>query len=220
MSWAAIGAAAVGSVVAGTYASSQQKAATEAAKEQTAAQVELSEKQLEQQKEQAEIQFAKELALLTGQQAGQKEALARAQEREASGMAQFLAATEGTPGEVTRLQQIIREQQLPEQQQALRRAKLAQAQAGVRGPEAALLQQMQARELGKQLGLEVEKIGLEEALRRQKSREQLAGAQALAAQAAQLKGVQKVDVEALKKEQQKIQEKYDEGTADTVLYAL
>ena len=52
---------------------------------------------------------------------------------------------------------------------------------------------MQARELGKQLGLEVEKIGLEEALRRQRSREQFAGAQALAAQAATLRPVQKVN---------------------------
>ena len=208
MSWAAIGAAAAGAVVSGYVASEQQKAAQKAAEQQTAAQVELTEKQLAQQKELAEKQFAKELAMLTGGQIGQEEALARAQEREASGIAGFLAATEGTPGEVTRLQQIIREQQLPEQQQALRRAKLAQTQAGVRGPEAALLQQMQARELGKQLGLEVEKIGLEEAMRRQRSREQFAGAQALAAQAATLKPVQKVDVEALKEETEKIGKVY------------
>ena len=193
MSWAAIGAAAAGAVVSGYVGSEQQKAAQKAAEQQTAAQVELTEKQLAQQKELAEKEFAKELAMLTGGQIGQEEALARAQEREAAGIAQFLAATEGTPGEVTRLQQIIREQQLPEQQQALRRARLAQTQAGVRGPEAALLQQMQARELGKQLGLEVEKIGLEEALRRERSREQFAGAQALAAQAATLRPVQKVD---------------------------
>jgi hypothetical protein len=193
MSWAAIGAAAAGAVVSAYSASEQQKAAQKAAEQQTAAQVELTEKQLAQQKELAEKQFAQELAMLTGTQAGQEEALARAQEREASGIAGFLAATEGSPEEVSRLQEIIRGQQLPEQQQALRRAKLAQTQAGVRGPEAALLQQMQARELGKQLGLEVEKIGLEEALRRQRSREQFAGAQALAAQAATLRPVQKVD---------------------------
>lgn len=208
MSWAAIGAAAAGAVVSGYVGSEQQKAAQKAAEQQTAAQVELTEKQLAQQKELAEKEFAKELAMLTGGQIGQEEALARAQEREAAGIAQFLAATEGTPGEVTRLQQIIREQQLPEQQQALRRARLAQTQAGVRGPEAALLQQMQARELGKQLGLEVEKIGLEEALRRERSREQFAGAQALAAQAATLRPVQKVDVEALKEETEKIGKVY------------
>jgi len=208
MSWAAIGAAAAGAAVSGYVGSEQQKAAQKAAEQQTAAQVELTEKQLAQQKELAEKEFAKELAMLTGGQIGQEEALARAQEREAAGIAQFLAATEGTPGEVTRLQQIIREQQLPEQQQALRRARLAQTQAGVRGPEAALLQQMQARELGKQLGLEVEKIGLEEALRRERSREQFAGAQALAAQAATLRPVQKVDVEGLKEETEKIGKVY------------
>jgi hypothetical protein len=63
---------------------------------------------------------------------------------------------------------------------------------------------MQARELGKQLGLEVEKIGLEEAMRRQRSREQFSGAQALAAQAATLRPVQKVDAQGLKEETQKI----------------
>jgi hypothetical protein len=193
MSWAAIGAAAAGAVISAYSASEQQKAQQKALEQQTAAQAGLSQEQMAQQKELAEKQFAQQLAILTGTQAGQEEALARAQERESSGIAQFLAATEGKPQEVGRLQQIIREQQLPEQQQALRRAKLAQTQAGVRGPEAALLQQMQARELGKQLGLEVEKIGLEEALRRQRSREQFAGAQALAAQAATLRPVQKVD---------------------------
>lgn len=193
MSWAAIGAAAAGAVVSAYSASEQQKAQQKALEQQTEAQSQLTREQLAQQKELAEKQFAQELAILTGTQAGQEEALARAQERESSGIAQFLAATEGKPQEVSRLQQIIREQALPEQQQALRRAKLSQTQAGVRGPEAALLQQMQARELGKQLGLEVEKIGLEEALRRQRSREQFAGAQALAAQAATLRPVQKVD---------------------------
>jgi len=193
MSWAAIGAAAAGAAVSALSASEQQKAQQKALEQQTEAQVKLSEEQLAQQKEQVERQFAQELAMLTGTQAGQEEALGRAQQREASGIAQFLAATEGAPEEVGRLQQIIREQQLPEQQQALRRAKLAQTQQGVRGPEAALLQQMQARELGKQLGLEVEKIGLEEAMRRQRSREQFSGAQALAAQAATLRPVQKVN---------------------------
>ncbi len=193
MSWAAIGATAAGAVVSAYSASEQQKSAQKAAGQQTAAQVQLSEKQLAQQKQLDEKKFAQELAILTGTQAGQEEALGRAQKREASGIAGFLAATEGTPDEVSRLQQIIRQQQLPEQKQALRRTKLSQTQQGVRGIEAAVLQQMQARELGKQLGLEVEKIGLEEAMRRQKSREQFSGAQALSAQAATLRPVQKVD---------------------------
>lgn len=200
MAWVTIGAAAVGAT-ATAYAASEKRKALE---KQTAAQVGLSKEQMAQQKELAEKEFAKELAILTGTQAGQEEALVRAQEKEASGIAQFLAATEGTPSEITRLQQIIREQKLPEQQQALRRAKLAQTQAGVRGPEAARLQQMQAQELGKQLGLEVEKIGLEEALRRQKSREQFAGTQALTSQAATLRPVQKIDSEGLKAEIEKI----------------
>jgi hypothetical protein len=202
MSWAAIGAATIGAGVSAYSASQQQKAI----KGQTAEQAALTREQLQQQKEFSEREFAKELAVLTGTELGQEEALARAQEREAAGIAGFLAATGGTPEEVTRLQQIIREQQLPEQQQALRRAKLAQTQAGVRGPEAALLQQMQASELAKTLGLEVEKLGLEEALRRQRSREQFAGAQALAAQAATYRPVQKIGREEVETvlEQQKL----------------
>lgn len=193
MSWVAIGAATAGAVVGGVAQSEAAKTQERIAKGQLRSQAALTQAQLEQQKELAEKEFERQLQILSGRQVGQEEALARAQQREARGISEFLAATEGAPEEVTRLQQIIREQQLPEQQQALRRAKLAQTQAGVRGPEAALLQQMQARELGKQLGLEVERIGLEEAMRRQRSREQFAGAQALAAQAAALRPVEKID---------------------------
>jgi hypothetical protein len=189
MSWSSIAAAAIGAI-ATSYAGSQQQKALE---QQTAAQVGLSQEQLAQQKELAMQQFAKELGILSGTQAGQEEALARAKEREATGISQFLEATEGSPKEISRLQQIISEQRLPEQQQAIKRGQLALQQAGVRGPEAGQQTAMLAGRLGRELGFDVEKLALEEAMRRQRSREQLAGAQALAAQAAALRPVQKID---------------------------
>lgn len=207
MSWASIGAAAVGAI-ATSYAGSQQQKASQ---KQTEAQLQLSQEQLAQQKELAMEQFAKELGILSGTQAGQEEALQRAQDIYGQASARFGALQQadipeltGTPEAITRLQGLIRERALPEQQQALSRTKLAQQQAGVRGPEAALMAQQQATRMGTDLARAAEEVALkqalsdrrlrqQEALRRQKSREQFAGAQALAAQAATLRPVQKVD---------------------------
>jgi|DEB0MinimDraft_6_1074348.scaffolds.fasta_scaffold21681_2 hypothetical protein len=195
MSWSAIGAAAVGGV-ATAYAGAQQQKASQ---KQTEAQLQLSQEQLAQQKELAMQQFAKELGILSGTQAGQEEALQRATKIGEQAQQQFMAATEDRPEQITRLQEIIRQQRLPEQQQAIKRGQLALQRAGVRGPEAGQQTQMLIGRLGRELGFDVEKLALEEAMRRQRSREQFAGAQALAAQAAALRPVQKVDETKIQK---------------------
>jgi hypothetical protein len=132
------------------------------------------------QKQISEAQLAQQLAQLQGRETGQLEALGRAQDVYGAGTQAFMKQTEGTPQEVSKLQELIRRGALKEQQQALSRGKLAQTQAGVRGPEAALMSQMQASEMGENLARAVEEVGLREALRRGQAREQFAQQQAMA----------------------------------------
>ena len=128
---------------------------------------------------------------LTGIERGQQEALQRALMAGRRAEQQYMTATEGRPEGITRLQEILRQQALPEQQQVLRRTKLAQVQAGVRGPEAALQTAMASGRLARELGFDVEKLGIQEELRRQQSREQLAAQKQLAALQQQLSPVQR-----------------------------
>ena len=100
--------------------------------------------------------------------------------------------TEGMPQEISKLQELIRQGALKEQQQAMSRGKLAQTQAGVRGPEAALMSQMQASEMGENLSRAVEEVGLREALRRGQAREQFAQQQAMAGLAQTLTPVERM----------------------------
>jgi len=132
------------------------------------------------QKQISEAQLAQQLAQLQGRETGQLEALGRAQDVYGKGTQAFMKQTEGMPQEVSKLQELIRRGALKEQQQALSRGKLAQTQAGVRGPEAALMSQMQASEMGENLARAVEEVGLREALRRGQAREQFAQQQAMA----------------------------------------
>lgn len=132
------------------------------------------------QKQISEAQLAQQLAQLQGRETGQLEALGRAQDVYGAGTQAFMKQTEGVPQEVSKLQELIRSGALKEQQQALSRGKLAQTQAGVRGPEAALMSQMQASEMGENLSRAVEEVGLREALRRGQAREQFAQQQAMA----------------------------------------
>jgi hypothetical protein len=132
------------------------------------------------QKQISEAQLAQQLAQLQGRETGQLEALGRAQDVYGAGTQAFMKQTEGVPQEVSKLQELIRSGALKEQQQAMSRGKLAQTQAGVRGPEAALMSQMQASEMGENLARAVEEVGLREALRRGQAREQFAQQQAMA----------------------------------------
>lgn len=163
----------------------------------------ISEQQLLSAEQQLQQQLEQQLAQLRGRELGQEEARQRAIELGQVSQAEFERATEESPESITRLQEIIRERALPEQQQALRRTKLSQAQAGVRGPEAALQQSMVAGRLGKELALDAEQLALQENLRRQRSREQLAGQKQLSALAQQLTPVQKVIGESPLEKQQK-----------------
>jgi len=181
----------------------------------------ISESQLAAQKEMADVQLAQQLAQLRGQQLGQEEALGRAQDiyGQASGRFGTLQQADipeltGTPEAITRLQGLIRERALPEQQQALSRTKLAQQQAGVRGPEAALMAQQQATRMGTDLARAAEEVALkqalsdrglrqQEALRRQQSSEEFQKQQALAGLGQTLTPVQKVVGESQLKAKQK-----------------
>lgn len=173
MTWAAIGGAVIGGIVVGEY----QKGQTE--------------KQTEAQKELTEEQLIERRAELLGRERGQEEALNRATKIGEQSQQQFMAATEGRPEQIKRLQEIIRQQRLPEQQQAIKRGKLALQQAGVRGPEAGHQTQMLAGRLGRELGFDVEKLALEEELRRKRSREQMAGQRGLVSLSQQLQPIQR-----------------------------
>jgi hypothetical protein len=184
MSWVAIGAAVTGAVVTGAFTSEQQKKAREQEEE-------LTELELEQQKELTELQLEQQKQQLLGIERGQEEAQQRAAQIGQQAQKQFMTATEGRPEQISRLQEIIRQQRLPEQQQAIKRGQLAQQQAGVRGPEAAQMTAMLAGRLGRELGFDVEKLALEEELRRQRSREQLAGQRGLVSLGQELKPIQR-----------------------------
>lgn len=182
----------------------------------------ISEAQLAAQKEMSEAQLAQQLGQLRGIQAGQEEALARAQEVYGGARGRFgelqqreLSELSGTPQEITQLQQLIRDRALPEQQQALRRTKLAQTQAGVRGPEAALQAAMASSRMGTDLARSTQEVALrqalqdrglrqQEALRRQQAAEAFEQQQAMAGLGQTLAPVQKfVGESALEAEQKK-----------------
>lgn len=184
MSFAAIGGAVLGGVVVGEYQKSQGEKQREAQKELTQEQADL-------QRELTEQQIIERRAELLGRERGQEEAQRRAAEIGEQAQQQFMAATEGRPEQITRLQEIIRQQRLPEQQQAIKRGQLALQQAGVRGPEAAQQTAMLAGRLGRELGFDVEKLALEEELRRKRSREQMAGQRGLVSLAQQLQPIQR-----------------------------
>ena len=199
----------------------------------------ISESQLAAQKEMADVQLAQQLAQLRGQQLGQEEALQRAQDiyGQASGRFGTLQQADipeltGTPEAITRLQGLIRERALPEQQQALSRTKLAQQQAGVRGPEAALMAQQQATRMGTDLARAAEEVALkqalsdrglrqQEALRRQQTAEEFQKQQALAGLGQTLTPVQKVVGESAleAKQKKRIQELEKQNTLQAQLAA-
>lgn len=109
-------------------------------------------------------QLAQQYAQLMGMQSGQEDALARATNQYDLSNNAFLQNTSGTPQAITDLQSMIRRQQTPEQQQALAQGKVALNQAGVRGPEAALMSTMQSNQLAQSLGDTVNSIGLQQQL--------------------------------------------------------
>jgi hypothetical protein len=181
----------------------------------------ISEGKIAAEREILEAQLAQQLGQLRGIQAGQEEALARAQDIYGGARGRFgqlqereLSELSGTPQEITQLQQLIRERALPEQQQALRRTKLAQTQAGVRGPEAALQAAMASSRMGTDLARSTQEVALkqalqdrslrqQEALRRQQAAEAFEQQQAMAGLGQTLAPVQKFQGESALEAQQK-----------------
>lgn len=155
------------------------------------------------EKERLELQLEQQLAQLRGQQLGQEEALQRAQQAQSMGESAFQQMTSGTPEAITRLQGLIRERALPEQQQALSRTKLAQQQAGVRGVEAALMAQQQATRMGTDLARAAEEVALKQALEDRSRQAGYAERKALAGLGQALTPVQKVVGESALETKQK-----------------
>ena len=89
-------------------------------------------------------------------------------------MGDFNEATTGTPQAVSRLQQLIREQALPEQQRAMKLGNISRQQQGIRGIDSAVLAQQQSNALNKDLAMQAEGMALEQALRDRQARQQQA----------------------------------------------
>tara|TARA_R110002020_G_scaffold28797_6_gene91399 strand:- start:247 stop:843 length:597 start_codon:yes stop_codon:yes gene_type:complete len=94
-------------------------------------------------------------------------------------LSDFARDTQGTAPQISRLQQLIRQRALPEQRRAMSQGRLALQQQGVRGPEAALMQQMQANKLQEVLANKAEQVALQQALSDRGQRQQLASKRAL-----------------------------------------
>lgn len=121
--------------------------------------------------EESEKQFEREREL-------QKSIGQEAQSKYQQAMRQFGSASRGTPQAVTRLQQLIRERALPEQQRAMAQGRIARQQQGIRGIDAAVLEQQQANELQRQLAQDAENVALQQQLADREMRQKLAGEQA------------------------------------------
>ena len=121
--------------------------------------------------EESEKQFEREREL-------QKSIGQEAQSKYEQAMRQFGAASSGTPQAVSRLQQLIRERALPEQQRAMAQGRIARQQQGIRGIDAAVLEQQQANALQRQLAQDAENVALQQQLADREMRQKLAGEQA------------------------------------------
>lgn len=184
MSFVAAAVGAGGAIIGGALMGEGSKSAGKSSKE-------ASKYSADVQKQIADAQIAQKLGELQGAQIGQEEALQRGQDIYGKGSDQFRRNTTGTPEEIGRLQQLIRNRATKEQAQALSRGKLGLSQAGVRGPEAALMTQMQSNELAEALGGQVQELALKQQLADRDKRAQFGQQQALAGMVQTLKPVKK-----------------------------
>ena len=119
-----------------------------------------------------------------GREAFDREAgLMRSMGQEASdqyqqAMGDFNASTTGTPQGVSRLQSLIREQALPEQQRAMKMGNVSRQQQGVRGIDSAVLGQQQSNALNKQLANRAESVALQQQLSDREARQKMAAQRA------------------------------------------
>lgn len=130
----------------------------------------LQKRQLKQERELAQLQTDRDNRLRSSQQERSQNFLTGAMDR-------FNQSTTGTPESVSRLQSLIREQALPEQQKAIAQGRVARQQQGVRGLDAAVLEQQQANALQKQLSQRAEQVALQQQLADRERRAQLAARQ-------------------------------------------
>tara|TARA_R110002051_G_scaffold235014_1_gene296485 strand:- start:222 stop:764 length:543 start_codon:yes stop_codon:yes gene_type:complete len=93
-------------------------------------------------------------------------------------MGDFDTSTTGTPQAVSRLQQMIREQALPEQQRAMSQGNIARQQQGVRGIDSAVMAQQQSNALNKQLANRAESVALQQQLSDREARQKMASGRA------------------------------------------
>lgn len=120
-------------------------------------------------------------------------------------MGDFNQSTTGTPQAVSRLQQLIREQALPEQQRAMKLGNISRQQQGIRGIDASVLAQQQSNALNKDLAMQAEGMALEQALRDRQARQQQAAKLAQGSLAGSIAGTTdyKIDVPELKSPKKK-----------------
>jgi hypothetical protein len=102
-----------------------------------------------------------------------------AQRQFQSGLSDFQRSTSGQPEQISRLQQLIREQALPEQQRAMEQGRIALQQQGVRGPEAALMLQQQSNAMQTDLANRAEQVALQQALQDRQAQQEFARQRAM-----------------------------------------
>jgi hypothetical protein len=135
--------------------------------------------------QQAEKQLGLERDIAAGKALGEQQAQQRAiQAYQQAKMG--LAGMSGTPAAITNLQRLINLGQTPEQQRGLAQANLSLQQAGVRGPEAELRQQISAASLKQGLLEEVAKLRDQQKLKEIEDARQVKAQQAMDAYAKML----------------------------------
>ena len=185
------------SVLSLVGAGMQGKSASQAAKQQAAQSIYGSDLQRQSQIE--DLEFRRQVANrgLGAGRSGQQRSSARFDQS----MSDFGRDTTGTPTEISRLQNLIRRQALPEQRRAMAQGRLALEQQGVRGPESALLQQMQSNQMQESLANRAQQVALQQALADRGTRAELAAQQSLKSLPGSMVGTVDSDIEEIQSQQ-------------------
>tara|TARA_R110000824_G_scaffold83265_1_gene208430 strand:- start:236 stop:733 length:498 start_codon:yes stop_codon:yes gene_type:complete len=136
-----------------------------------ASQIAAAERNFEMQGQLAKDSFDREAGLMRSM--GQE-----ASDQYQQAMGDFNTSTSGTPQAVSRLQGLIREQALPEQQRAMKMGNISRQQQGVRGIDSAVMAQQQSNALNKQLANRAEGVALQQQLGDREARQKMAAQRA------------------------------------------
>ena len=153
------------------FRSGKEDRARRAAKKQFERKYEMQRGLAQQQADFAKEAFDREAGLMRAM--GQEAA-----DQYQQAMGDFDASSTGTPQAVSRLQSLIREQALPEQQRAMNMGNIARQQQGVRGIDSAVLAQQQSNALNKQLANRAESVALQQQLADREARQKMAAQRA------------------------------------------